>query len=314
VPVPRELDKVLLPAYVIEPPDILEIDAVAVVPKPPYKVAPLDQLFIQATETIPEQPITGIYVVDTDGTVNLGYGYGSVSVNKMTIAEAKAAIEKHLKPILKDTTVNVQLAQSRGLQQIRGEHLVRPDGTVGLGVYGSVPVTGLTLAEAKKALETHLSEFLLEPEISIDVLGFNSKVYYIVFDGGAVGDQVYRLPVTGSETVLDALGGVYGLGPISSRRHIWIARPAPGDSCPDQILPVDWMGITRGAQTATNYQILPGDRIFVKADPWIKLDGTMAKIYAPFERTFGFILLGNSTIISLRDPGTGAGGTGTTTP
>ena len=34
----------------------------------------------------------------------------------------------------------VAIAQSRAMQVIRGEHLVRPDGTVGLGVYGSVPV------------------------------------------------------------------------------------------------------------------------------------------------------------------------------
>ena len=38
--------------------------------------------------------------------------------------------------------VDVAVAESRALQQIRGEHLVRTDGTVGLGVYGSVQVDG----------------------------------------------------------------------------------------------------------------------------------------------------------------------------
>src|SRR5439155_14223725 len=38
---PRELDKVSLPAYRIEPPDVLLIEAVKAVPKPPYKVEPL---------------------------------------------------------------------------------------------------------------------------------------------------------------------------------------------------------------------------------------------------------------------------------
>src|SRR5262245_63615217 len=33
-------------------------------------------------------------------------------------------------------------------QPIQGQFLVRPDGTVGLGVYGSVHVTGLTCDEA----------------------------------------------------------------------------------------------------------------------------------------------------------------------
>src|SRR5271165_1546407 len=69
---PRELAKMSLPAYVIEPPDILLIDAVRVVPLPPYKVQPLDVLLIQATDTLPDQPISGLYGVEPEGTVNLG--------------------------------------------------------------------------------------------------------------------------------------------------------------------------------------------------------------------------------------------------
>jgi hypothetical protein len=32
---------------------------------------------------------------------------------------------------------------------------------------------------------------------------------------------------------------------------------------PEQILPVDWNGITRAGNTRTNYQLLPGDRLYV---------------------------------------------------
>ena len=38
----------------------------------------------------------------------------------------------------------------------------------------------------------------------MDVQGFNSKLYYVILDGGGAGQQVVRLPVTGNETVLDA--------------------------------------------------------------------------------------------------------------
>ena len=41
---------------------------------------------------------------------------------------------------LKDPKAVVSLSQSRALQQIRGEHLVQPDGTVNLGTYGSVRI------------------------------------------------------------------------------------------------------------------------------------------------------------------------------
>lgn len=297
---PRELAKMSLPAYIIEPPDILLIDAVRVVPLPPYKIEPLDVLLIQATDTLPNEPINGPYGVEPEGTINLGLSYGSVRIAGMTIDEARDAIEKQLKAVLKTPKVLVALAQSRAMQQVRGEHLVRPDGTVSLGVYGSVYVAGETLEMAKAKIEAHLSQFLLQPEVSVDVFAYNSKVYYLIFDGGGYGQQVYRLPITGNETVLDAVSNLNGLPAVSSQKHIWVARPSPGPSCCDQILPVDWKDIVQCARAETNYQIFPGDRIYVKADCLITTDNWLAKIISPIERTLGVTLLGATTVNAIR--------------
>jgi hypothetical protein len=45
---------------------------------------------------------------------------------------------------------------------------------------------------------------------------------------------------------------------------------------------------------------MPGDRLYVAVDPFIEADGFLAKVIAPFERVFGIILLGNSTLRSFR--------------
>jgi polysaccharide export outer membrane protein len=294
--IPRELDMVSLPPYVIEPPDILLIDAVRTIPLPPYRIQPLDTLAIQVTGALATEPISGLYTVDPDGTVALGLAYGSVRVAGLTTAEAKKAIEDHLKTILKDFQVSVSLAQSQAVQQIRGEHFVRPDGTVALGIYGSVRVAGLTLAEARSAIEAHLAQYLQQPEISIDVFAYNSKVYYVIFDGGGAGQQIHMLPVTGNDTVLRAISQVSGLTPVSSKHHIWVARPGPACAVCDQVMPVDWVGITSRGRTETNFQLLPGDRVYVKADCMVEFDTRVARLIQPFERIFGFILLGSGTI------------------
>src|SRR5579862_2396068 len=203
---PRELNKMLAPEYVISPPDVLAIDAVRLVPQPPYKIAPLDALYIQVTigsakeeekqgQLVPGQPISGLYRVEAEGVVNLGFSYGSVPVLGMAIPEAKEAIKKYLKkrflPV--DFDVDVSLAESRAMQFIRGEHLVQPDGKVTLGNYGRVLVAGLTMEQARKAIQEFLSDKVLEPEISLDVVGFNSMVYYVVFDLDGQGQRVTRL-------------------------------------------------------------------------------------------------------------------------
>jgi polysaccharide biosynthesis/export protein len=228
----------------------------------------------------------------------------------MTEDEAQAAIEESLRQVLKDPQISVQLVMSAGMQPITGEHLVGPDGTVNLGSYGSVYVAGLTVEEATQAINTHLAEFLDNPQVSLSVFAYNSKVYYVVTEGAGLGDTVARFPITGNETVLDALAQVNGLTRVSSKR-IWIARPMPGGAGCDVILPVDWREITAGGATASNYQVLPGDRVFIAQDPLIALDSTLNRFIAPLERAFGVTLLSTQTIQTInRLPnglGTGAG-------
>jgi polysaccharide export outer membrane protein len=54
---------------------------------------------------------------------------------------------------------------------------------VNLGTYGRVRVVGLTMDEARRAIEMHLSQFLESPQIALDVMGYNSKVFYVVTQG-----------------------------------------------------------------------------------------------------------------------------------
>ena len=305
---PRELSKVVLPMYTIEPPDILMIDAIHVVPRPPYHLRTLDVLGIHVPGALSEAPIEGAYPVELGGMVNLGMPYGSVRVAGMTVGQAEEAIEEHLRNYgLKKPAVSATLVDIAAKQQIVGEHLVGPDGTVTLGSYGSVPVVGLTIAQARRVIENYLSQFLEDPEVSVDVFAYNSKVYYVVTQGAGLGDGVFRFPVTGNETVLDAISQINGLEQVSSKR-IWIARPGRNSRGCDQIFPVDWNAITQCGGVDTNYQILPGDRVFIAEDKLIALDTNLAKLTAPLERIMGFTLLGAGTATRLSGPVLQGGG------
>ncbi|HEV3386622.1 MAG TPA: polysaccharide biosynthesis/export family protein [Gemmata sp.] len=189
------------------------------------------------------------------------------------------------------------------VQPITGRFMVRPDGTVGLGYWGSVPISGLTLEQAQDVIRKQVAQneamkrLGADPKslvVIVDVVAYNSKRYYVIFDGGGFGEQVYPFPVTGSECVLDALSNVYGLNDVASKRNIWVARRTPHPGQPWQILPVDWVGITQHGITVTNYQILPGDRIYVKAQKLVAIDRALSRIIAPIERLAGITLLGTN--------------------
>jgi hypothetical protein len=67
-----------------------------------------------------------------------------------------------------------------GLETIRGEHQVRPDGTVHLGTYGTVFVSGLTCKQARQAMEKHLTPYLngLEVSLEVSLICPDRKVYF----------------------------------------------------------------------------------------------------------------------------------------
>lgn len=203
-------------------------------------------------------------------------------------------------------------------QPISGQHLIRPDGTIGLGVYGNLPVAGLNLDQITERVRQFVAPKIainggVKPEsllVVVDVLQYNSAEYYVITDGGGYGEQITPLPWVGNETVLSALSKTGGLPSVSSKRNIWVARRNPHGG-KEQILPVDYVGLTQHGITSTNYQVLPGDRLYVKAEKIQSTDIWLEKVLRPIERIFGVTLLGSQTYNSIAGRGAfGQGGGG----
>ncbi len=70
--------------------------------------------------------------------------------------------------------------------------------------------------------------------------------------------------------------------------------PRPNGVGCEQILPIEWNDIAQGASTATNYQLMPGDRLFIAQDRLTNFNTVVNKLLNPFERIFGFVSLGTS--------------------
>jgi polysaccharide export outer membrane protein len=221
---------------------------------------------------------------------------------------APREFDKHSYPLYVIEPPDILLIQTtKGLLDqpaVRIQTPVGMDGTINLGLYGQVYVAGMTVDQAREAVAAQLSKRIKwegDPlrAVSLEVAAFNSKVYYVITDGGGYGQQVARFPATGNETVLDALAQIGGLPAVASKKHIWLARATPDHSQP-QIMPIDWCGISQRGSAGTNYQIFPGDRIYVSSDPWVGADTWIARRLAPIQNILGTILLGSTTVNSLK--------------
>ena len=269
--VPNELSPVTLPEYVIEPPDVLQIEAV-------------------------------MRKVDVQGRADRDKDKDKDKPEAKKPDAVKYSNETEALPI----------------HPIAQQFQVQPDGFVHLGAYGSIPISGLTVNQARLAIRAALSK-QIEMEaggkiedaliVVVSVVQYNSKTYTVITDGGNNGERVTKLPITGKEFVTDAIANIGGLPVEASKRNIWVARRTP-ELNEQQILPVDWVGISQWGVAATNYQIFPGDRVYVKAQRLVTVDNTLARILSPVQQLFGVTLLGTQTVNQVAGRGIGFGNNG----
>ncbi len=87
--------------------------------------------------------------------------------------------------------------------------------------------------------------------------------------------------LSGRETVLDAIIAAGGLTDRALRNNIILSRPTAPCSC-RIVLPICYNEIVQVGDTATNYQLLPGDRIYVASKTFCeKYFGSSKKTCAP---------------------------------
>ena len=252
---PRELQKMSLPEYVVEPPDIIRVEVL---------------------EALNSRPITGERLVRSDGTISLDY-YGNVYVAGLTLTQIKEKVIIHLRRYLTDQTLGL--------------------------------VEAITDASGNPTGELKKIPLDKNQVVYVDVNVYNSKVYYVDGDVGLAG----RFPSQGNETVLDAIYNAGGLSPNASVSNIRLVRPGPPGSSVSQVLPVNYAAIVQAGDPTTNYQIMPGDRLFVYRDPIVRTTVFLDRLAAPFNSVLNSILTYSFTARSVKSINVPINGSSNTT-
>jgi polysaccharide export outer membrane protein len=144
--------------------------------------------------------------------------------------------------------------------RLPGDQTVMQDGTIDLGRYGRVAVAGKAVdqieADVRQVVTTVHPKYT--GTINVRIVSRVSKVFYVLGEVNAPG----AFPLAGRETVLDAIIAAGGLTDAASQDNVVLSRPTAPDSC-RVVLPVCYRQIVQVGDTATNYQLQPGDRVFV---------------------------------------------------
>jgi protein involved in polysaccharide export with SLBB domain len=168
--------------------------------------------------------------------------------------------------------------------------LVRPDGKISLGFYGEVFVAGLTVPEIKSKIISRMQMFIpdellglvvldkngiplvdratgkpksIDPKdsraVQVGLARCNSKFFYVWGEVLTRG----RFPVTGTQTILDAINLAGGLSPLADREKVVLYRA--GSQGALQSVTFDLDQIKRHALPLADDRLKPGDRLVVRS-------------------------------------------------
>ncbi len=143
--------------------------------------------------------------------------------------------------------------------QSAGDQVVMVDGSIDLGKFGRLRVAGLTVEDIEHAVVQRIAQVSdTQEQINVQLLETNGSHIYVL---GAVGSPG-TYPLSGNETVLDAILLAGGLTSSASACNIIFVRPT--DDCQCRVVQrICYRQITQLGDVTTNFQLQPGDRIVV---------------------------------------------------
>jgi protein involved in polysaccharide export with SLBB domain len=156
-------------------------------------------------------------------------------------------------------TLLVQPANLDSPIRLPTDQVVGPDGQIELGQYGRLQVVGKTPEEIERDVQKVIRAETKEAgPITVSLVGRQSKVYYVLGEVNSPG----AYPLSGRETVLDAIIAAGGVTDAADLSGVTYTQPSPPGEC-RIVLPVCYREIVQLGDTSTNYQVAPGDRIYV---------------------------------------------------
>lgn len=157
-------------------------------------------------------------------------------------------------------TLYLEPAKFDSAMRLPADQPVQLDGTISVGRFGRVHVAGMTIPQIKDVVESQIRAIDGEKaeEVIVRLVDWKSKVFYVMGEVNSPG----AYPLNGSETFLDAIIAAGDITRRANRHRIVLSRPT-GACEPRMVLPVCYDNVIQLGDSSTNYQIRPGDRIFV---------------------------------------------------
>lgn len=130
--------------------------------------------------------------------------------------------------------------------------VVKKDGFIYVPIIGKVKAEGYTAEEFIDVFTKYLQQFILDPQVSIDVLQYKSQKFFVL---GMV-KKPGAFAVDGSVTLLEAIGLAGGIDETGNLERAYIVRN-------NGLLPINLADLILRGDTSRNIRMMDGDLVYV---------------------------------------------------
>lgn len=207
-----------------------------------------------------------------DSSVSAQSAPAVVSSSSVTPEQARLASEAVRYTLGPDDLINITVQRHT---EFSGDFPINQEGKIQFRFVGDVDVNGLTKKEVEAKITGLISKYVSNPEVSVTILEYRSKYYFVIGEVGRPGKIYMRSETT---TVRDAIIEA-GLPTIAAamRKCVLIT--------PDKKKPrkksVDIYAVLYGGNLKKNLEMRSGDTLYVPSTVMAKVFRTIAPITQP---------------------------------
>lgn len=139
-------------------------------------------------------------------------------------------------------------------------YIVRPDGKLNFPLVGEIDVNGLTVFEFTNLLTKELSEYIINPMITVNVAKLGTTRVFVL---GEVKNQGMH-ELTKSHRVLDALGAAGGFTEKAAKKNIYLVRNGVREA--DRVQKLNILNYMKKGDMSQNLVLQEGDCLFLTSN------------------------------------------------
>ena len=166
--------------------------------------------------------------------------------------------------------------------EVSGQYVINSEGAIQYEFVGDVKVDGLTKEEVKKFIAEKLSTYIISPDVMIKIIGYNSKVVYVIGEVANPGKIFMRGDtITVREALLEA--GLPLLSAAGKRSRL--ITPSKDGSAEQKKVNVE--ALLYEGDLREDLMMKPGDTLYIPATVMAKAMRVISPVAQPIGTAAG---------------------------